>query len=137
MVPVPASTPGSTASAEPGVTSPGPRSSPATSETAPVRVTGVTQVQRGHPGSGYGSGQLLRKASATLWPPNPKELFSAATSPSGRSRALVGDVEADVLGVVEVDRRRHRRGCGGPGRSRPTPGPRRHRAGDRSSTWWR
>ena len=58
-------------------------------------------------GVGGGAPQALRKAMATLWPPKPKELFSAARSPSGSVALLGGDVEADVLGVVEVDRRRH------------------------------
>ena len=44
---------------------------------------------------------------ATLWPPKPKELLSAADDALGQRALLGGDVEADVLGVVEVDGRRH------------------------------
>ena len=58
-----------------------------------------------------GSRHLRRdpKATATLAPPNPKELLRATMSPTGRSRGLGGDVEVDLgVLVVEVDRRRDR-----------------------------
>ena len=81
--------------------------------------------------------QALLKARATLWPPKPNELFSAAIAPLGSGRGLAGgDVEADlVVGVVEVDGRRDDRGGAAPAAWRSTRPRRRHRAGARSWTW--
>ena len=82
--------------------------------------------------------QALRKATATLWPPKPKELFSAARSPSGSVARLGGDVQVDVgVGVVEVDRRRHQRSCSASTVAMRLQRAGARRAGARSSTWWR